>query len=74
MEPEPALLRMDTDTFGFSTEIARMSRASWRVPTSPVADVTALVEAPGVFVARRDLGHRCDRVLRPRRRRPYAHR
>jgi Zn-dependent peptidase ImmA (M78 family) len=56
LEPQLALRRMDTDAYGSPTEIARLLRVAWRVPTGPVADMTGLVEALGVFVVRRDLG------------------
>jgi Zn-dependent peptidase ImmA (M78 family) len=56
VEPGPRLRRMDIDEHGSPAEIARLLRLAWRVPTGPVADVTQLVEALGVYVVRRDLG------------------
>ncbi|MFT3834957.1 MAG: ImmA/IrrE family metallo-endopeptidase [Micropruina sp.] len=54
--PEAELQRMDLDEFGGDpAEAARTIRAAWRVPSGPISNVIALLEAVGIIVVTRSL-------------------
>lgn len=53
---DTGLERMDIDEFGGdAANIARLLRARWRVPTGPVDNLHALLDARGVVIVVRDL-------------------
>jgi len=54
--PEAQLRRIDIDDVGDAAEIARLVRVAWRVPTGPIENLTALLEAVGIIVVPRSLG------------------
>lgn len=54
--PETRLVPMDIDEVGDAAHVARQLRSSWRVPSGPVHNLTALLEAAGVVVVQRELG------------------
>lgn len=45
------------DEYGSPDEIARLTRATWRLPSGPLPDLIALIEATGVPVLQFSLGH-----------------
>lgn len=54
--PEAELQRLDLDEFGGDpAEAARTIRAAWRVPSGPISNVIALLEAVGIIVVTRSL-------------------
>lgn len=54
--PEAELRRWDLDEFGGDpSELARALRVAWRVPSGPLSNVIALLEAVGVIVVARPL-------------------
>lgn len=56
LEPEIGLRRFDIDEFGGdAAEAARAVRAAWRVPSGPIPNLLALIEAVGVIVVVRTL-------------------
>lgn len=54
--PDTGLQRLDLDLFdGDPTAAARAVRAAWRVPSGPIPNVIALIEAVGIVVVTRSL-------------------
>lgn len=54
--PEARVHRIDIDEVNDPAEIARQIRAAWRVPSGPIQNLTALLEAAGIVVVQRPLG------------------
>lgn len=54
--PEAQLRRIDIDEVTDPAEIARRLRVAWRIPTGPIPNITALLEAVGIVVVQRPLG------------------
>ena len=54
--PEARLERLDIDEFDDPVAVARELRIRWRVPSGPIDNVVALLEAVGVIVVVRPLG------------------
>ena len=48
--------KLDIDDYGDPTEIARMVRATWQLPSGPLKNLTVAVEEAGGVVVRRDFG------------------
>jgi Zn-dependent peptidase ImmA (M78 family)/transcriptional regulator with XRE-family HTH domain len=53
--PERQLGRLDVDTCGSPTLVARTLRSTWHIPDGPIVDVVGLLESLGIIVMRRDL-------------------
>lgn len=57
--PEAHLERLDIDAYGGDpAAVARALRVAWRVPSGPIENVIALLEAVGIIVIVRSLGTR----------------
>ena len=61
LAPEVQLERLDIDAYaGDPAVVARALRAAWRVPSGPISNVLALLEAVGIVVVVRPLGTRAQ--------------
>lgn len=61
LAPEVELQRLDIDAYGGDpAAVARALRAAWRVPTGPIQNVLALLEAVGIIIVIRPLGTRAQ--------------
>ncbi len=49
---------LDVEEYGSATEVARVLRATWRVPDGPIPNLTKLIESAGGIVIFEDFGHR----------------
>lgn len=59
--PEARLQRLDIDEYGGDpAAVARALRVAWRVPSGPIPNVLALLEAVGIIVVIRPLGTRAQ--------------
>lgn len=59
--PEARLERLDIDAYGGDPAVvARALRVAWRVPSGPIPNVLALLEAVGIIIVVRPLGTRAQ--------------
>jgi Zn-dependent peptidase ImmA (M78 family) len=56
VEGDRSFHTIDPDEYGSAEAVANALRTAWRVPTGPIADLTALIESAGGIIVTADFG------------------